>query len=61
MAADDKHAKLYRRPNAKFMEDGTPRNIAEAYKRIPASQRSEYYVEYQGKEYEGAEVDKLPR
>jgi hypothetical protein len=59
--ADDKIAKLYRRPNAKFMEDGTPRNIVEAYKRIPASQRGEYYVEYQGKEYEGDAVEKLPR
>jgi hypothetical protein len=60
MAADDKLATLYRRPN-KFMEDGTPRNIAIAYGRIPASQRGEYYIEYQGKNYEGDEVDKLPR
>jgi hypothetical protein len=56
---DDKIAKLYRRPNDKFMEDGTPRNIAIAYQRIPASQRGEYYVEYQGKAYEGDEVEKL--
>ncbi|MDB5599287.1 MAG: hypothetical protein JWN71_1331 [Xanthobacteraceae bacterium] len=61
MAADDKHATLYRRPNAKLMEDGTPRNIAEAYKRIPVSQRSQYYVEYQDKVYEGEDVEKLPR
>jgi hypothetical protein len=61
MAADDKQATLYRRPNAKLMEDGTPRNIAAAYERIPVSQRSEYYIEYKGKNYEGAEVDKLPR
>lgn len=57
MAADDKLAKLYR--NAKFMEDGTPRNIAITYQRIPASQRGEYYVEYQGKKYEGDAVEKL--
>jgi hypothetical protein len=57
MTADDKVAKLYR--NAKFMEDGTPRNIAIAYQRIPASQRGEYYVEYQGKTYKDDEVEKL--
>ena len=60
MATDEKLAILYRRPN-KLMEDGTPRNIAIAYERIPVSQRGEYYIEYQGKQYEGEDVAKLPR
>jgi hypothetical protein len=57
--ADEKKAELYNSPGGKFIRSDTLPRILAHWRSLRAPQKQKHFIKYDGKLYEGDEVDNL--
>jgi hypothetical protein len=55
----DKKAQLFMNPGALFVGTGTLPKVLDQYEKLSAEQKAVHFINYDGKSYTGAEVEKL--